>query len=117
VIERFVMAQAGVITAKHLAELFEVEEVIVGGVMQRTSNMGATDVFADVWGKDALLFYREMRPGLKKASFAYQFRNKNLRAFRYREDKISSDVVRVNEISTEKLVAASCGYLIKAAAA
>ena len=68
-----------------------------------------------MWGKDALLFYKEMRPSLKRATFGYQMRQNDLRVFRYREDKRDTDVIRVTEKQAEKIVAAQLGYLITAA--
>ncbi len=115
ILERIQFSERAILTRAILAELFEVEEVLVGGVLRRSSQAGATDTLADVWGKDVLLFYSEPRPSLKRASFMYQFRQRNLRAFRYRDDGIASDVVRVTEIQDEKLVAEKLGYLIKAA--
>lgn len=106
-----------IVTKELLASLFEVDEVLVGGVLRRTSADNATDVLGDVWGKDVLFFYSEPRPSLKRASFCYQFRNRDLQVFRYREDKISSDVIRVTEIQAEKIVHAALGYLVKAAIA
>lgn len=109
--------QPAIVTKQLLANLFEVEEVLVGGVLRRTSADNGTDVIADVWGKDVLFFYSEPRPSLKRASFGYQMRNKDLRVFRYREDKIASDIIRVTEIQAEKIVAAQLAYLVKAATA
>lgn len=117
ILARFQFAERGIITKAMLAELFEVDAILVGGVLRRSSNEGATDALTDVWGKDALLFYREARPSLKRASFGYTMRQRGLRAFRYRDEKISSDVVRVTEIQDEKLVAEKTAYLIKAAIA
>jgi len=109
--------ERAIITRQILAAVFEVDEFLVGKVTRRTSKEGQTDAFGDVWGKDALLFYREQRPSLKRASFGYQMRENDLRVFRYREDKRDTDVIRVNEKQAEKLVAEKLGYLIKAAVA
>lgn len=109
--------ERAIITRQILAAVFEVDELLVGKVTRRTSKEGATDAFGDVWGKDALLFYKEQRPSLKRASFGYQMRENDLRVFRYREDKRDTDVIRVNEKQDEKLVAEKLGYLIKAAVA
>jgi len=117
ILERIQFSERAIITSAILAALFEVDEVLIGGVMRRSSQEGAVDAMTDVWGKDALLFYSEPRPSLKRASFMYQFRNKNLRAFRYREEDISSDVVRVTEIQAEKIVAVQLAYLMKDAVA
>lgn len=109
--------ERAIVTKALLAAVFEVDEVLVGKVIRRTSKEGQSDTFGDVWGKDALLFFREMRPSLKRASFGYQMRENDLRTFRYREDKRDTDVIRVSEKQDEKIVSASLGYLIKAAVA
>jgi hypothetical protein len=109
--------ERAIITRQILAAVFEVDELLVGKVTRRTSKEGLADAFGDVWGKDALLFYKENRPTLKRASFGYQMRQNDLRVFRYREDKRDTDVIRVNEKQDEKIVSAGLGYLIKAAVA
>jgi hypothetical protein len=109
--------ERAIITRQILAAVFEVDEVIIGKVMRRSSKEGVADAFTDVWGKDALLFYKETRPSLKRASFGYQMRQNDLRVFRYREDKRDTDVIRVSEKQDEKIVSAPLAYLIKAATA
>jgi hypothetical protein len=107
--------ERAIITRQILAAVFEVDDFLIGKVTRRTSKEGQADAFADVWGKDALLFYKETRPTLKRASFGYQMRENDLRVFRYREDKRDTDVIRVSEKQDEKLVAPQLGYLIKQA--
>lgn len=107
--------ERAIVTAALLAAVFEVEEVLVGGVLRRTSKAGQTDALSDVWGANVLLFYSEKSPSLKRASFGYQLRQEDLRVFRYREDKRDTDVIRVTEKQAEKIVAASLGYLIQTA--
>lgn len=109
--------ERSIITKQILASVFEVDEFLVGKVLRRTSKEGQTDAFGDVWGKDSLLFYKENRPSLKRASFGYQMRQNDMRVFRYREDKRDTDVIRVGEKQDEKLVSEKLGYLIKAAVA
>jgi hypothetical protein len=109
--------ERAIITRQILAAVFEVDELLVGKVTRRTSKEGQTDAFGDVWGKDALLYFREMRPSLKRASFGYQMRQEDLKVFRYREDKRDTDVIRVSEKQDEKLVAEKLAYLFKAAVA
>jgi len=109
--------ERAIITRQILAAVFEVDEVLIGKVIRRSSKEGVADAFTDVWGKDALLFYKEQRPSLKRASLGYQMRQNDLRAFRYREDKRDTDVIRISEKQDEKIVSAPLGYLIKAAVA
>ena len=96
-----------------LAELFEVENVHVGLPLRRTSNQGQTDVLADVWGSDALLAYINPRPALKQISLSYMFQSRPRQVFKYRDDTISSDVIRCSEVTDEKMVANGAGYLWK----
>ena len=117
ILERFTFASGGIVTEDTLREYFEVDKLHVGGVLRRTSNEGATDAYADVWGRDALFFYAEGRPALKRPSFMYTMRVRGVAAERYREEKIKSDVIRVSEIQDEHLVASDLGYLIKDAIA
>jgi hypothetical protein len=109
--------ERAIVTPALLAAVFEVDEVLVGSILRRTSKQGQTDALTDVWGKDVLVFYAETSPSLKRATFGYQLREEELRVFRYREDKRDVDVIRVMEKQDEKLIAASLAYLIKAAVA
>jgi hypothetical protein len=117
ILDRIKYSERAVITPAILAALFEVDEILIGGVLRKTSKEGQAVALADVWGKDCLLFYSEPRPALRRASFGYQMRQKNLRVFRYREDRRNTDVIRVTEKQDEKIVATALGYLIKAAVA
>jgi hypothetical protein len=112
IIETIKYTERAIVTSQLLASLFEVEEVLIGGVLRRTSKAGQTDVLTDVWGKSALLVYAERSPSLKRASFGYQLREQDLRVFRYREDRRDVDVIRVGEKQAEKLIAPQLGYLI-----
>lgn len=117
IVERIQFSERAIITKQILAALFEVDEILVGGVLRRTSQQGATDVIADIWAGAALFFYSENRPSLKRASFGYQFRVRDLRTFKYRDDSRATDIVRVTEIQGEKLIAPELGYLVRAAIA
>jgi hypothetical protein len=105
------------LTKQRLAQILGVEEVLVGTVLYNTAKAGQTAVLGDVWGKDVLFFYREPRPQQRRPSFGYRFFTQALRAFRWRDTPVNCDVIRVNEIRAEKIVAASLGYLVKAAVA
>jgi len=117
ILDRIKYSERAIITADILAALFEVDTLLIGGILRKSSNEGQAVTLADVWGKDALVFYRELNPALRRASFGYQMRQRNLRVFRYREDKRATDVIRVTEKQAEKIIAASLAYLVKAAVA
>ncbi len=100
-----------------LAEILGVQEILVGTVLFNTAKAGQTTTLGDMWGKDILFFYREPRPAQRRPSFGYRFVAQGLRAFRWRDTPVNCDVLRVNEISAEKLVATQLGFLVKAAVA
>lgn len=93
------------------ANFFQVDEVLVGGALYNTARQGQTVSLGDIWGKMALFFHRERRPALRRPSFGYQMVVQDLQVFRYRDVPVNCDVIRVNEIRAEKLVAPQLGYL------
>jgi hypothetical protein len=105
------------VSLARLAALWGVETVLVGTVLTTTSKKGQPVVLGDMWGKDALFYYYQPRPAQRRPSFGYQFVVQNLKAFRWRDVPVNCDVLRVNEIRAEKLVASSLGYLVKNAIA
>lgn len=102
---------------QNLADYFEIQDVFVGRASYNTAKEGQTSTLADIWGKDALFFYRVPRPALRRAAFGYQMQVQALQVERYRDNPAKSDVIRVTEIRGEKLVAPNMAYLVKAAVA
>jgi hypothetical protein len=100
-----------------LARIFRVDDVIAGSVLTNTANPGQATSLGDLWASDVVLFRRENQPALRTPSFMYQFVAADFRVFQYRNEEITSDIIRVNEIVAEKVVAPKLGYIIKAAAA
>lgn len=49
----------GMVSKQAVADLFELEEILVGRSKQNTANIGQTETIARVWGKHALFFYRD----------------------------------------------------------
>lgn len=105
------------LTVQRLAQLFNVEQILIGTVLAATSKKGQTVALGDVWGKDVLFFHKQPRPALKRPAFGYQMVAQDLRVFRWRDTPVNCDVIRVNEVRAEKLVAPTLGYLVKAAIA
>jgi hypothetical protein len=105
-------------TDQDLADFFEVAEVIVAQTIYNTAREGATASLADIWGKDALFYYRNAdNATIDDPSFGYQFVTQDTTAFRYRDVTVNCDVVRVTEIRAAKLTAPELGYLVKNAVA
>ncbi len=103
------------VTAQQLAELLELDEVIVASAIKLTSNEGAADVSDFVWGKLALLFVRPKNPGPRTVSLGYTFtwnvgvRGRAVR--RYRIDERTADVIEAQKYYDQKIVVADAGTL------
>jgi len=64
----------GILTEAQVAEALDVEKLLVGSAVQRTSNEGAAAaVQAFVWGKHALMLYVPPAPALEEPSAGYTF--------------------------------------------
>lgn len=108
--------RGSIVTLELLAELFRVDEVMVGSQLANTAKEGQTIALGDLWSDNALLFHQAPYSGTAdqyEPSFGYQFRVQDLQTERYRSNRRKSDVVRVTEIGAEKIVAPALGYLIK----
>jgi hypothetical protein len=112
-LERIKYTQKGVVTADLLASLLPGNpRVLVGDLMYDSSQEGDSESLGYIWGKKALVAYVEASPGLRKMSLGYQFYSQDRTTSKWREDKIKADRIEVSEVSDEKLVSASCGYLL-----
>lgn len=117
VIDRFKYTNKGIITKEMLADLFEVEKVIVGESGYNTAKEGQTASYSYLWGKIAILAYVEKAPGIKKFSLGYTFQSKKFGVRKARIETKHSDWYETGHVVDEKLVSVDCGYLIKTAIA
>jgi len=112
-LERIKYTQKGVVTEDLLSSLLPGSpKVLVGSLMYDSSQEGDTESLGYIWGKNCLVAYVENSPGIKRVSLGYQFYSQDRTVSKWREDKIKADRIEVSEVSDEKLVSASCGYLI-----
>ena len=113
----------GKITAEHIAELFDVDKVLVAGAKVNTAKKGKTPVYADVWGPNVALAYVDPKAGLNAVTFgrtfSWKFATAGGQVFqvrRWEEPKrglSGGNMVQVETSTDEKIVAADCGYLLK----
>lgn len=114
ILDRIKYVQKGVVTAELMANIFEVDKVIIGEAGYNTKKEGQTAVYGYLWGKYAILAYVEPRPGIKKYSLGYTFKVGNNVTRRARMETKHSDWFEPSMICDEKLVSVDCGYLMKA---
>jgi len=106
----------GAVLLQLIKDLWEVENVYVGGGIKVTTNEGQSETIAKVWQNDVVLFYRAPRPSLYEPSFGYHFMipKKNLKASNRREPSADKGTLeRVEWSYQDKILDVNAIYLIK----
>lgn len=112
-------ARANLVT---LADLFEVDQVLIMDAVKNTAKKGQTASHAFIGGKHALLSYVPATPGLMTPSAGYTFNwtalvgagNDGMRIKRFRMEHLESDRIEIDMSYDQKLVAADLGYFFGA---
>lgn len=73
ILDRIIYSQKGVVTADLIAELFDVERVLVANAIQNVANKGQDAQMQYILGNNALLCYTADAPGLRTATAGYTF--------------------------------------------
>lgn len=112
---------AGIVTAAQLAQLFELEEVLVGEAFLNTAKKGQTVALSRVWGKHISLTYRDKNANTRgRMSFGYtcQFGNRIAGVWDDKDIGLrGGQRVRVGESVKELICAPDLGYFIQNAVA
>lgn len=111
-------ARANLVT---LADLFEVDQVLVAKAIQNTAKKGQASAHSFIAGSHALLSYAPATPGLMTPSAGYTFNwtgliaggENGLQISRFRIDTIKSDRVEIEMSFDQKLIATDLGYMFK----
>ena len=124
VIEKVQYVKLGVVGPDVLAQLFDVERVLVAKAFKNVAARGQSASLEYVWGKDAFLCYMPARPALKQTALAYTFvwtvapGSVNGRVVEvWRENRRKADMIRVQKYYDQKIIAAGACYLWKDAVA
>jgi len=117
VTDRIKYTTAGVVNEQLLAQLIDVDRVLVPRSFKNTAAKGQTASVTSVWGKNAYLLYVPPRPAPKQLSLAYTFvwtgaagSLNGLVVEKWREARRKADVVRVQKYYDQKIIAAGAGY-------
>lgn len=87
--------------------------ILVAAGVYNSAKLGQTASLSEIWGDNALIAYVNPNPGRKSLTLGVTFEYGGRQVFKYREDKVESDIVRVKEGGVDEvLIAAACGYLI-----
>lgn len=114
--DRIKYSQLGVVNEDLLAELFDVEEVVVAGAIKNTAVEGnASDpTLSYVWGKNAILAIAPPSLGLKVLSLGGVFRRQGWRKTEtWRQDPERSDFIRVSDKYQVNIISSVAGFLLQ----
>lgn len=107
-------ATAGSVEAG-LAAVLGVDNYVVGAAIYNSADEGQSATLSPIIDDDALLLYATPSPGLLVPSAGYTLAWPGAGADgmidTYREEKVKSDIVRLNEAWVQKQVSADAGYL------
>lgn len=117
-LERIKYTQTAIVTTGLVASLLELNRVMIGRAIETTSAEGATDAFAYLFGKNALLTFTPPGPSLAMPSAGYTF-SWNKRggiAFtrRIRDEKAMYDRIEGHTYFDQKIIGKDLGYFLNA---
>ncbi len=117
VVERVKYTALGVVSGDLLAQLFDVDRVLVPRACRNGAPRGQDPNVAPVWGNNAYLLHVPPRPGLRQVAAAYTFAwtaapggTGGFAVERWREARRKADMVRVQFYYDQKLVAPGAAY-------
>lgn len=101
-----------------LAQLFEVDEIMVSKAIENTAAEGAAEASSFILGKHALLCYAAPSPGLQTPTAGYTFSwtgylgasSEGVRVKNFRMENLESDRIEIQMAFDCKLVGADLGY-------
>lgn len=117
VIDRIRFSSVGVVTTQLLAQIFDVEQVLVPRCVMNTAAPGQTAVMSPLWGNTAYAMHITRRPGLKQLSLAYNFvwnampgSTNGTVVERWRDHGRKADMIRVQKYYDLKLIAPAAAH-------
>lgn len=120
--QRVSYSRLGVFTPVELAQLFDVERVLVARAVRNTSNPGQAPALENIWGTDAILMYVPPRAGLKTIAPVLRFvwshatgASRGASVQSWREERRKATAIRVQKYYDQKLVAPAAAHLIQTA--
>jgi hypothetical protein len=114
------MASHSIVMPGTLAELFDVERVLVARTMQNVARPGQDPILGPVWGNDAILLHVPVRVGLKSLApvltFVWSHATGAMRGHAvqtWREERRKATMIRVQKYYDQKIVAPGAAYVMR----
>jgi hypothetical protein len=108
----------GQVLRQMIKDLWEVDNLYIGGGIKISTNEGAAETKTKVWNDDVVLFYKPATPSIWTPSFGYQFtlKNHNMKSSNRREPNADKGVLeRLDWSYQDKVLDVNAAYLIKSA--
>lgn len=120
-LDRLPVTGLRVATIQQLANLLEVDRILVGKAMKNTAQEGQTASYSRIWTKDVWLGHVASAPAKETPTAGYVFvwkREGKIRGIRrWREENIHSEKIEAFMNYDEKIVGSDLGYVIQSAIA
>jgi len=107
-------------STQQVAQLFDIDQVMIGGAFQNTAQENQAETLATIWGDNVLAYYAPPTPTIERPSFGYSFRwaaaglpNMQVERHPYNSET-KSEKIEVGYYQDEKLTAKSYGFLLTA---
>lgn len=120
IVERVKYSSLGVVGTGVLAELFDVEKVLVARAFRNVAPRGQEPDLAPVWGRDVLLLHVPSRPSLKMVAPALTFiwgqalgSSRGSSVQTWREERRKATMIRVQKYYDQKIIAPGAGYILR----
>lgn len=106
-------------TPAMFAALLDLDEVLIADAVEETATEGQASSGAYMWGKKALLLYRNEAPQIEEVSAGYTFvwqdegaAKEGFRIKKYRDETIESDVVELQDSFVQQAIAPDAGVFL-----
>jgi len=120
IVERVKYSSLGVVGTGVLAELLDVERVLVARAFRNTAARGQEPELEAIWGKDALLLHVPPRVSLKTVAPALTFvwgnalgSSRGSSVQTWREERRKATMIRAQKYYDQKIVAPGAGYIMR----
>jgi len=109
--------QPAMVTKELLAQIFEVDKVLVGEAVYNSAPEGQTASMSYVWPKHALLAYVAQSPArdMPSAGYTFRWKDKDVVVQTWREDANHQDVYEAESYLDFKITSTVCGYFYNGA--
>ena len=110
----------GYVTRSQMADLLEIDQLLIGGVIENTGNEAQAEILSSIWGDNVVAYVAPMNPAVDRPSFGYAFRwqgnglpSKQVERHPY-DTRKKAEEVEAGYYQDERIVGADYGFLLTA---